>query len=262
MYPIIKLGVINIPTYGLMAILGFSCAVLLFIKLAKRYEIQTDDCIYASIYCIVGVLIGAKLMNAISLLPRIITHMDVVKKYPFATLQQLFGGYVFYGGLIGGALGVVIYCKKFKLPLFSFMDAAAPVIPFMHAFGRVGCFLAGCCYGVEYDGFFSVTFPTTGYTADIGGVPRIPTQLIEVVYDLILFVILFIYMKSKPKPGRGLGIYVIAYTIMRFIIEFFRGDIVRGEMIGISTSQWVSLFLLPVGIWMVRGIPIGRSKHK
>lgn len=251
MYPILDLKFTMIPTYWLMAILGFTFALLLFFHTAKWYCIPRCDVFYACIYGVVGLMIGAKFIFFLTTVPAAITHFNVFLKYPWDTLTFMFGGWVFYGGLIGGAVGVIIYCKQFHMDVWSFADAIAPAIPFFHAFGRTGCHLAGCCYGMEYKGPFAVTFPLSEFTHECAGVSRVPTQLIEVVFNLALFVILYCYSKKKPKPGRPIGVYLIAYSLMRFTLEFFRGDVERGGVLGLSTSQWISLALIPLGISLI-----------
>ena len=137
------------------------------------------------------------------------------------------------------------------MDVWKFGDAIAPAIPFFHVFGRIGCHLAGCCYGMEYHGPFAVTFPFNEFNTESAGVSRVPTQLMEVSFNFILFLVLYFYIKNKPKPGRPLGIYLVAYSIMRFSIEFFRGDVGRGGFLLLSTSQWISLALLPVGLMLI-----------
>lgn len=90
----------------------------------------------------------------------------------------------------------------------------------------------------------------------MAGIPRVPVQLIEAGFNFILFLVLYFYVKKKPRSGRALGIYVIAYSIARFSLEFLRGDVYRGGFLWLSTSQWISLLMIPLGIWLICG------KHK
>lgn len=251
MHPILDLHFTVIPTYGIMALIGFVAAAILFTYTAKSYQIPVSDALYACIYGLVGLMIGAKLVFFITTVPKFIVNFDVFLEYPWDSLLYMFGGWVFYGGLIGGAVGVMIYCKQFHMDMWSFGDAFAPVIPFFHVFGRIGCYLAACCYGMEYDGPLAVIFPLSRYTVHSAGVLRFPTQLTEVCFNFILFIFLYFYIKKKPKPGRPLGIYLSSYGILRFTLEFFRGDMERGGILGLSTSQWISLALLPLGLVLI-----------
>lgn len=252
MLPFIYIFGYPLPMYGLLAILGMVVAVFMAARLAKVRDLSSGDVVFASFYCGIGIIVGAKLMYFITMLPKFISNFDVFLNNPFGVMMYVFSGFVFYGGLIGGALGVVIYCKQFKLPLKPFMDVAAPAIPLMHGIARVGCLCAGCCYGMEYDGPFAITYPDNSFTHGMADVPRFPTQLVETVVNLILFVALYFMVKrGKSRNGEALGVYIIVYSIMRFCLEFVRGDAVRGGFLGLSTSQWISLILLPLGIWLL-----------
>ena len=252
MIPYIYIFGYPLPMYGLLAIIGFILAVAVAASLAKKYGLPPSDVVFASFYCGIGVIVGAKLMYFITMLPKLIKNFDVFLENPWFVLIYVFSGFVFYGGLIGGAIGVIIYCKQFSIPLKPFMNVAAPAIPLMHGIGRIGCVCAGCCYGMKYDGPFAITYPCNDLTQGMCGVPRFPTQLVETVVNLILAACLFIYVKKGvKKDGRPIGIYLIVYSIMRFLLEFVRGDEVRGGLLGLSTSQWISLILLPLGIYLV-----------
>lgn len=252
MLPYIYVFGYPLPMYGLLAVVGMVIAVFAATRLAKVCGFPVQDVVFASFYCGIGILVGAKLLYFITLLPKFISNFDVFLANPFGVILYVFSGFVFYGGLIGGALGVVIYCKQFKLPLKPFMEVAAPAIPLMHGIARIGCLCAGCCYGMEYDGPFAITYPDNSFTHDMAGVPRFPTQIVETVVNLILFVFLYrMVKKGKSKNGEALGVYLIVYCVMRFCLEFVRGDAVRGGFLGLSTSQWISMILLPLGIWIL-----------
>ncbi len=252
MLPSINIFGYPLPMYGLLAIVGLIVAVFAATRLAKVRNLPVQDVVFASFYCAIGILLGAKLLYFITMLPKFISNFDVFLANPFGVIIYVFSGFVFYGGLIGGALGVVIYCKQFKVPLKPFMDVAAPAIPLMHGIARIGCLCAGCCYGMEYDGPFAIIYPDNSFTHGMAGVPRFPTQLVETVVNLILFVCLFIMVKrGKSKNGEALGVYIVVYSIMRFCLEFVRGDAIRGGFLGLSTSQWISIALFPLGIYLI-----------
>lgn len=253
MLPFINIGSFELPMYGLMAIIGMAFAILSACYLSPKCGMPVMDVGFSSVYAIIGVIVGSKLLFFITKLPILLTHLDLFFKEPFATLMYSFAGFVFYGGLIGGALGIVIYCKQFHIELSPILNIAAPSIPLMHAFGRIGCFLGGCCYGKEYHGILAVKFPYNEDFEQLSAVERFPVQLVEASIEFILFIILFILVKksNRLKNGLALGIYLIIYPISRFILEFFRGDALRGFWGPLSTSQWISLFLLPLGIYLI-----------
>ena len=247
MLPYIELFGKMIPMYGVCFVVGMGLAVLTVWLLARRYkEIPQIDVVCSAVYAGIGAVVGAKLLFIIVNLGDIISGA-----LPF--LQAFQGGFVFYGGLIGGIIGLFLYVKIYKLNAFKFFEIYATVVPLGHAIGRVGCFLGGCCYGIEYDGPLSCT-----YHINIGntplGVPLFPVQLAEAFLLLCLFsVLLFLYIKK-----RDLGIQVLtygfAYCLLRFSLEFLRGDKERGALLGISTSQFISLvfaFVL-IAILLVR----------
>lgn len=265
MYPYIHIvGNFNIPTYGTLFLIGFIIAVFIGRHIGPSMGIGKDDAFYGMLYCAIGILIGSKVMYFVSKLPNVITNFSAViewAKTDFGGLMgYLFGGLVFYGGLIGAVIGIYRYCYHFRVSFKAFVNVYAPLIPLIHAFGRVGCFLAGCCYGMEYHGFGAVQFPSPDkfpmFDTDpvLSSVPRLPIQLIEAGLNIIAFIILWtLTKKRRNKPMQTMGFYLVYYTVARFVLEFFRGDIERGYFGAITTSQWISLLLLPIAVILIRG---------
>ena len=158
-------------------------------------------------------------------------------------------GFVVYGGIIAGIGVSAIYCHKKKLPFLRYLDCAAPSIALAQGFGRIGCFLAGCCYGVKMDSPISITFTHSDFAPN--NVPLFPSQLVSSAFDFLNFALLCVLLKRNDKPGRIGAFYLIFYSIGRFIIEFFRGDLERGSVGSLSTSQFISIFVMIAGIAMV-----------
>ena len=147
-----------------------------------------------------------------------------------------------------GTVKITIYIKKKKLQYNIFADIATIIIPLFHFFGRIGCFLVGCCFGVEsHIGF---TFENSPLEV-ANHVHRFPIQLVEATYNLCLFIILYNLLKRSKLKGKLLGLYLILYPVGRFIFEFFRGDEYRGFLFGLSTSQIISIILLFIGIYIL-----------
>ncbi len=259
MYPVLNLfGIVEMPLYGLCFLVGFLFLVMIARRIAPSYGIPKDDTLYACLYAGIGLGIGSKVMYFISKLPNIILNFDVyvelLKKSPLDGIAYAFGGLVFYGGFLGACLGIYIYCRQYKIPFWPFLDIAAPLIPFVHAFGRIGCFFAGCCYGIEYRGIFSIQYPENELSPQLADVPRFPVQLLEALLNFIFCGILFyIQKKRKVKTGQLMGFYLLYYTVARFFLEMLRGDVNRGGINGVSTSQIVSIILLPIGILLASG---------
>ena len=122
------------------------------------------------------------------------------------------------------------------------VNAIVPCIPLGHAIGRVGCLFAGCCYGLPYNGIGAIHLNPVGITH-----PVFPVQLLEAVLNLILSGCLLLYSRKKPSGYSLLFLYLICYAVIRFLLEFLRGDQIRGLFIGLSTSQWISLLMLLSG---------------
>lgn len=163
---------------------------------------------------------------------------------------NVFGGSVFYGGLIGGIIAGYLSMKYQKLDMGLTSDCAAPSIALFHAFGRLGCFLGGCCYGVEWE--HGVTFHNA-LIENANGVPRVPVQLFEAGFELLLFVLLSFMLAKGWFKNQLLAVYLFIYPVGRFTLEFWRGDEYRGFLFGLSTSQLISIgIFVGVVVFFVR----------
>lgn len=252
MYPEIVINDnIAIPTYYSLFIVGFTIGVIICLKLNKE---NRDDILHSFAYAFLGIGVGAKAFYFFSMLPRIIVKFDsfltICRISPLTALNFAFGGLVFYGGIVGAYLGIYIYCRQYKINHSEILHAMIPFAPFIHCFGRIGCFMAGCCYGIEYDGPLSVRFPESELVPDLSYVNRFPVQLLEATLDLVIFAIL-IYLGKKISDGYiMLAYYGIMYAIVRFFDEFLRGDSIRGVYGFLSTSQIISI-IIAIGMCVV-----------
>lgn len=236
----------EIATYGFIIFIGLIVGSIIAIQyFSKFHDIVKADVLYAILYAIIGVVIGSKLLY---LLTNIQNLIETYSTYGLKTLlsQVASGGFVFYGGLLGGILGIFIYSKQFKLSFKELLLIIVPVVPLVHSFGRIGCLCAGCCYGMEYDGFGAITFHNS--IAAPNDVSLFPIQIVESIFLLLIFVILTLTYKRFLGTYKTIGLYFILYSIIRFTLEFFRGDLIRGIYFGLSTSQWISIVLFAVGI--------------
>lgn len=266
MLPYIQIyGDFKIPTYSFIFIVAFFfCALIARIK-APKYGIDKFDAIAAAMYALIGLAIGAKLMFFISKLPNIIRHFSVavelIKTDPIGFITWAFAGLVFYGGLIGAIVGGYRYCWRYRVSFPKMIDLYTPFFPIIHGFGRIGCFLAGCCYGIEYNGPFAVNFPYNEMAPELNLVSRFPVQLLEAGLNFIMALLLFIIANKykKIKKGQLLGIYLAYYLVARFFLEMLRGDSIRGNVGGISTSQIISILFIPVAVFFIIG---GMEKMK
>ena len=246
MLPYIHIFGHEVATYGLIIFIGIFIGGIVAIKyFAKFYNIKKEDILYAILYAVIGVGIGAKLLYIITNIPFLIENYKVLDLYE-TFIQMLKGGFVFYGGLIGGIVGVFIYSKQFKISFKSLVLILIPVVPLIHSIGRIGCLFAGCCYGMEYNGFGAITFFNSLLAPN--GIPLFPMQIVESICNLIIFIVILITYKRFLGTYKTVGLYLVLYSIVRFILEFFRGDLIRGIYFNLSTSQWISIILFIIGL--------------
>ena len=251
MYPeLFRIGNFPITTYGIWLALGMLFALLAASRLAAKDGLPKNRIYDLGLWTLVGGLVGSKLLMLV-----------VEPDTPVFTIDFLRSGGVVYGGIIGGFITVALLVRHYKLPFWKVADAFAPAVALGQAFGRQGCFAAGCCWGKPTDLFFGVHFTEAGH--EYTGVPvygpdhsdlfLYPTQLIESFTMLAVFGFLWYLHRRKKFDGQVLIAYGIIYSIFRFLIEFIRDD-PRGELLGLtaltglSTSQIVSLFVAVVMI--------------
>ena len=249
MFPFFTIFGHSIPMYGLMIACGTALGVLLAVYSRRNRDIPRQDIFFGACYVGIGVFVGAKLLYLAITLPQILLLPDA-PEFSWALLYALFsGGFVFYGGVFGGLFFLRLYTRKYRLPYMKTLETLVPSVPLIHAVGRVGCFFAGCCYGLPMAPPWGLTFRLDSVAP--AGVSLLPVQLYETGLNLILFFVLLLYGKKRPAEGRLLGCYLVGYACIRFFLEFFRYDAARGMLFGLSTSQWISLLLLPAGIFLL-----------
>lgn len=224
----------DIPSYGLFLCLAIFITSFFIFQKSRNTGIQTDDLIIISAFSIGTAIISGTFMYIIITYP-----LNEIIKYissgDFSFISNL--GIIFYGGLTGGILGAVFSAKKLHINIIELEKSVVPYLPLGHAIGRIGCITAGCCYGFKYDGFLSVNNIYAGGN-------RFPIQAVEILFNLIIMYVLLRISDKKLYKYALLSAYLEMYSVMRFFLEFFRADAVRGIFFGISTSQWFSLAIL------------------
>ncbi|MBO4319707.1 MAG: prolipoprotein diacylglyceryl transferase [Treponema sp.] len=234
MHPFIHILGKEIPMYSICIMTGMLVAGLVIVLLSSKFSVKRDDALYSYLYAIMMMIVGAKLLYIIVNIPKL---PEMIEEVGIAGLMQ--GGFVVYGGLLGAFLGVAIYGWQFKLdtkPLYSLLIVGTPLA---QAFGRIGCFMAGCCFGKIYTGSCHVFMQ---------GASRFPVQLMASALDFVLFLILLASSFIKKARGYQFSIYLVGYGIVRFICEFFRGDVERGFIGPLSVAQWFSIGFVCAGI--------------
>jgi phosphatidylglycerol:prolipoprotein diacylglycerol transferase len=175
---------------------------------------------------------------------------------PISMFKVWEGGLVFLGGPLLVVPFVIWYVKKYSLPIWKTIDTLTPGLVIAHAFGRLGCLSAGCCYGKPTGSSFGIRLYSDLVEKHYHGIPLHPTQLYESMSLLILFLGLLYLSKRKVFEGQVTLTYFLAYPVIRSIIEVFRGDIIRGFVIDdvLSTSQFISslVFVAAAGFLLFR----------
>lgn len=211
-----------ISFYSILGVAGLIAALLLCIKRRKKFGLEKDDVINLAAYAIVGIVVGSKLLALVCMIPQFIEYWELIRwdERLLAALMQ--SGFVYYGGFAGVVAAFYIYCRQFKLRFVKVMELAAPAVPLFHFFGRLGCYTAGCC----------------------GGIGGFPLQLVEAGGNLLLFALLMYIQNSRPGFTKTFPLYMSVYGVMRFVLEFFRGDPERGFVGPLSVSQWLSVIVV------------------
>ncbi|MGA3236494.1 MAG: prolipoprotein diacylglyceryl transferase [Bryobacteraceae bacterium] len=233
-------------TYGVLVAAAFLTALWLAGKLAARAGLNVDAVTNLGIYCALAAIVGAKLMM-------FLVDFSYYKEHPgeIFSLSSLQAGGVFYGGLIGALAVSWWYMRKTGLPILKTADVFAPAIALGHGIGRLGCFSAGCCWGVECHLPWAVTF-TNPAAHDLVGVPLMvplhPTQLYEALAEFLIFGVLYWRFGKAHTTGAVISLYLMLYSTARFIVEFFRYH-EQGNLWGspLDASQWISIVLFAVG---------------
>jgi phosphatidylglycerol:prolipoprotein diacylglycerol transferase len=242
---LITIGPITVHGYGLMIAIGIIAACMAAEYRAKRMKLDHTLILDLAFWCIIGGLLGAKLLYLITQIKEIISDPKL--------LLDVSNGMVVYGGIIGGSLAGFLFCKKHKLKFLQYFDLVMPSIALAQGFGRIGCFLAGCCYGLQTNSPFGIVFHESLYAPN--NIRLIPTQLISSGLNFLHFFILTVLAKRVKTDGQVAALYFIFLGIGRFIIEFYRGDLVRGFIGNLSTSQFISIFFVVFGcaLFFLRG---------
>lgn len=255
MYPYLELGDLRVQTYHILMVVGFIVAIVSVLIINKRhplYHLPPKEILFLSAFIIIGALLGGRLLF-------FLTHLGAMIQDPSLILPVLFsGGLVFYGGLIGGIGVGYFYIRRYRLDPLKYVNLFIVALPLGHGCGRIGCFMAGCCHGKPTDSIFGVVFPFEA-SYPYAGVRVHPTQLYEALFNIVLFLtMLFLFFKyrKRHRPYIFVSLYLVAYGTFRFFNEFLRGDEIRGVWL-LSTSQWISLILVTIGIliyWFKRDV--------
>jgi phosphatidylglycerol:prolipoprotein diacylglycerol transferase len=255
-YPeLFSIGPITVYTYGVLLAASYLIGLRLAMWRAKARGLDANRVLDLGIYIIIAALVGAKLLL-------LVVEFDQFRRSPAELLTLARSGGVFYGGLILAVAVAFWYIWKHRMPFWTTCDVFAPGIALGHVTGRLGCLAAGCCYGRQTDVAWAITFSNPLAASNVGtplGIPLHPTQLYEAgAALLILILLLATERKGRHFAGRTFWAYMFLYALARYVIEIYRGD-PRGMVLGMSTSQFISVILAPLSIamlvWLSRSAP-------
>jgi len=251
-------GHFDIATYGVMMALGTIAGVIVALRLAKRDGVSSETVVDVAFWCVMGGIIGAKVWFVVQFWGEFEDKWDLVRNFR--------SGLVFYGGFIGGAAGVIGYAAYKHLRLFKMLDVFAAPAALGLAFGRVGCFFNGCCYGIETKTWLGVCFRRVVSGEDMTGSPAfldqmqrgiipatatattpvLATQLFEATGALVIFAVMLAMRRYRKIYGEQIALIFVLYPMVRFTVEFFRGD--HGPSVwGLTIAQLFSVTAFAAG---------------
>lgn len=238
MFPVlIKLGPVTVHTYGFMMALGVACAIWFIFVQARRQGMDASRLVDLVFYTVIIGLLGAKLALLVG-------NFSYYTGNPSELLSLARSGGVFQGGLAAGLVFALWYLRRHRIPTWKTADLIAPAVALAHGFGRIGCFAAGCCFGRACTSPLGVEFTNT-YAHDLTGVPINttihPVQLYESILNFINFGILFLILRRKRFDGQVFALYILNYSVIRYITEFFRGDHADQFFLFQSSSPYLSM---------------------
>ena len=237
MHPILfNLGPLEIRVYGVLTALAFLTAIYLASMLAKKRGYGPDVILDLGLVVIISSVIGARSLY-------VMVWWKYFAAHPVEIFKVWEGGLVFYGGLIGSFIGGILWVKHKKLPVLDIADMCVPFVALAHAIGRIGCYFNGCCYGAVTE-HWGVIFPAIG-----DNLKHYPTQIYESILNFLNFVVLILFFRNRKRmQGDVLFLYALNYGVIRMIIEIFRGDPERGTVLFMSVSQFISVFIIAIGV--------------
>jgi phosphatidylglycerol:prolipoprotein diacylglycerol transferase len=249
MHPILfEFGGFTIYSYGVLLAAAYLLGLQFALIRARSRGLDRERVMDLGIWIIISALVGAKLLL-------LVVDYRPFLANPRTIVDLLRSGGVFYGGLIAAVTVALAYIWRHRMPMWTTTDVFAPGIALGHVVGRLGCLLAGCCFGRPTSVPWAISFHDPNAFATSGtplGVSLHPTQLYEAGAEALILVFLLAFeRRGRPFPGRTFWSYMLLYGVSRFIIEFYRGD-PRGTVFdALSTSQFVSVILVPLSVVML-----------
>jgi phosphatidylglycerol:prolipoprotein diacylglycerol transferase len=217
--------------YGVLVALAFVAGTVHWSLLGRREGRPANFASDLALVIMIAGVLGGRIAYVLANAPHYLQH-------PAELIRIDKGGLVFYGGFIGASVAALVMARMRREPALSLLDFAVTAVPIGHAFGRVGCFVNGCCYGTPWNGPWAVMFD---------GAFRHPVQLYEAVFNVALYIALLVFYPRRKRDGSTLALYLLSYGTWRFVAEFFRGD-ARINAGALHVSQWTSIVIIAAGV--------------
>lgn len=231
-----SIGKFTVHTYGLMIAIGVILAVVVGMKRAEKKELIAEEVLNMAIICVIFGFLGAKILYVLENFQQFLVS-------PLSVIGS--SGFVVYGGIIIGVISIIIYCRIRNYSFFRYFDLLMPSVSLGQAFGRLGCFGAGCCYGKETDAAWGIVFTNSPYAPN--NVSLIPTQLISSAGNFAIMIILLLFSRKAKKVGDVGALYLLLYGIGRFCVEILREN-EQGGIGPFTTAQLFSFVFIAASI--------------
>ena len=246
----------KLPSYGLMIVIGLILANMIAMHIVKKNHLDHNNMILLEAYALLGVVIGAKILYLLTLVYRSGIGFLLSKTGLLAILGT---GYSFLGGVAGCIITIVLCTKIHGFDPRPYINKLFFLFPFVHGFCKIGCFMAGCCYGIEYNGFGAVIFPHPSLAPS--GIPLFPVQLVEAICLMLISMLIF-FLQKRFTDDYSIEIYLISYGIVRFILEWLRyGSNPLGDT-PFTLAQWFSILFIILGFILITCNLCIFSEHK
>ncbi len=249
-----QLGGFTVHWYGVLVALGFITGLWTASRRAPRTGLSAAAISDAGVWIIVGGIVGARVLYVVSYWERSFAGQ------PWWEIFAVHhGGLVFYGGLVGASLATILFAWRRRIALWPLADVLAPSIALGHVFGRLGCLMNGCCHGAACSLPWAIHYPSSHET---GGAGVHPTQIYEAGLNLILYGALAALYRRKKFDGQVFAVYLLAYAVLRSVVEIFRGDYATRTFGLLTPAHWVSVGILVAGagLWWCRArTPLQRA---
>jgi phosphatidylglycerol:prolipoprotein diacylglycerol transferase len=249
MYPFIPIAGSGISVYMLCFAAGVITCLMLFLNMRKMFSLRIYELVGAIPFAFGFAIAGGKLLSLATILPAFINEKRTFIEALLST------GFVFYGGFAGLLAGLFFESRRRRKDMLRYTDTFFRLLPLGQAIGRIGCFFNGCCYGSPTESWIGVMYPVRGIETKI-----LPTQLMESTFCFGLAGFLLCW--KTERKGFYTAAYIVLYAAFRFVIEFYRGDSIRGVWGFLSTSQWISLILLVVSLSIYASKGLLSSNYK